>query len=43
MENNYFEGVPSPAVVFDLMPLIYELSGLNFQINIKNFTPYFTI
>ena len=25
------------------MPLIYELSDLNFQINLKNFTPYFTI
>ncbi len=43
-KNNYFEGVPSPAGgILILMPLIYELSGLNFQINIKNFTPYFTI
>jgi len=43
-KNNYFEGVPSPAGgILILMPLIYELSGLNFQINIKNLTPYFTI
>ena len=43
-KNNYFEGVPSPAGgILILMPLIYELSGLNFQINIKDFTPYFTI
>ena len=36
--------MPSPAGgILILMPLIYELSGLNFQINIKNFTPYFTI
>ena len=25
------------------MPLIYELSGLNLNITIKDFTPYFTI
>ena len=43
-KNNYFEGVPSPAGgILILMPLIYELSGLNFQINIKSLTPYFTI
>ena len=40
--SNYFEGVPSPAGgILILMPLIFELSDLNF--NIKNLTPYFTI
>ena len=43
-KNNYFEGVPSPAGgLLILMPLIYELSDLKFNINIKGFTPYFTI
>ena len=43
-KNNYFEGVPSPAGgLLILMPLIYELADLNLNINIKTFTPYFTI
>jgi CDP-diacylglycerol---serine O-phosphatidyltransferase len=41
---NYFEGVPSPAGgILILIPLIFELSGLNLDFNIKNLTPYFTI
>ena len=43
-KNNYFEGIPSPARgLLILMPLIYELSELKFQMNIKGFTPFFTI
>jgi len=41
---NYFEGVPSPAGAgLILLPLIYELSELNFNINIKVLTPYLMI
>ena len=43
-KNNFFEGVPSPAGgLLILMPLIYDLSDLNFIIDFKNFTPYLTI
>ncbi len=43
-KNNFFEGVPSPAGgLLILIPLIYELSEFNFDINVKNFTPYLTI
>ena len=43
-KNNYFEGVPSPAGgVLILLPLIFELSELNINFNIKQFTPYLTI
>ncbi len=43
-KNNYFEGVPSPAGgLLILMPLIYELSELGFQMNVKGLTPFFTI
>tara|TARA_B100000963_G_scaffold316466_1_gene296299 strand:- start:16687 stop:17478 length:792 start_codon:yes stop_codon:yes gene_type:complete len=43
-KNNYFEGVPSPAGgLLILMPLIFELSDLNLNYNLKNLTPYFTI
>ena len=43
-KSNYFEGVPSPAGgILILMPLIFELADLNFNFNIKNLTPYFTI
>jgi len=43
-KSNYFEGVPSPAGgLLILMPLIFELSNLNFNFDIKNLTPYFTI
>ena len=43
-KNNFFEGVPSPAGgLLILMPLIYELSNLNLNLNLKSITPYFTI
>ncbi len=43
-KNNFFEGIPSPAGgLLILAPLIYELSDLSFNINIKSFTPYFTV
>ena len=43
-KSNYFEGVPSPAGgILILMPLIFELSDLKLNFNIKNLTPYFTI
>ena len=43
-KNNFFEGVPSPAGgLLILMPLIYELTNLNINFNLKEFTPYFTI
>ena len=43
-KNNFFEGVPSPAGgLLILTPLIYELSELNFNLNIKSFTPFLTI
>tara|TARA_X000001036_G_scaffold393674_1_gene393424 strand:+ start:329 stop:1120 length:792 start_codon:yes stop_codon:yes gene_type:complete len=43
-KSNYFEGVPSPAGgILILMPLIYELANLNFNFNINQFSPYFTV
>ncbi len=43
-KNNFFEGIPSPAGgLLILMPLIYELSNLNFYIDIKKFTPFLTV
>ncbi|OUW10850.1 MAG: CDP-diacylglycerol--serine O-phosphatidyltransferase [Candidatus Pelagibacter sp. TMED166] len=40
---NYFEGIPSPAGgILILMPLIFEISGLSFNLEIKKITPYFT-
>ncbi len=43
-KNNFFEGVPSPAGgLLILTPLIYELTNLNFNIDIKIFTPYLTV
>ena len=43
-KNNYFEGVPSPAGgLLILMPLIFELSNTNLNIDFKSITPYFTI
>ena len=39
-KNNYFEGVPSPAGgLLILMPLIFELSILNFNFEIRNSIP----
>ena len=43
-KSNYFEGVPSPAGgILILMPLIFELTDLNFNFNVRSLTPYFTI
>tara|TARA_B100000575_G_scaffold278051_1_gene264961 strand:- start:86 stop:877 length:792 start_codon:yes stop_codon:yes gene_type:complete len=43
-KNNFFEGIPSPAGgILILMPLIYELTNLNFDINVKILTPYLTV
>ena len=43
-KNNFFEGIPSPAGgLLILMPLIYELTDLNININIRQFTPYLTV
>ena len=40
-KNNFFEGIQSPAGgLLILMPLIYELTNLNFGLDIKNSTPY---
>ena len=37
-KNNFFEGVPAPAGgIMILMPLIYELSDLNLNFNVKIF------
>ena len=43
-KNNFFEGIPSPVGgLLILTPLIYELTGLEFNLNIKNLTPFLTI
>ena len=43
-KNNFFEGVPSPAGgLLILMPLIYDLTNLNFSFDVKKIVPYFTI
>ncbi len=43
-KNNFFEGVPSPAGgILILMPLIYELTELNFNFELKEITPFLTI
>tara|TARA_B100001057_G_scaffold489968_1_gene577291 strand:- start:528 stop:1316 length:789 start_codon:yes stop_codon:yes gene_type:complete len=43
-KNNFFEGIPSPAGgLLILMPLVYDLTGLNLGFDIKKITPYFTI
>ncbi len=43
-KNNFFEGIPSPAGgLLVLMPLIYELANLNYELEIKQFTPYLTV
>ena len=43
-KNNFFEGIPSPAGgLLILTPLIYELSDLKFDFNIREVTPYLTI
>ncbi|MDC6482168.1 CDP-diacylglycerol--serine O-phosphatidyltransferase [Pelagibacteraceae bacterium] len=41
---NYFEGVPSPAGAgLVLLPLVYELSELKFNLDIKSMTPFFVV
>ena len=41
---NFFEGVPSPAGAgLALLPLVYELSNLNFNVDIKSMTPFFVV
>ena len=43
-KRNYFEGVPSPAgAILILLPLIYELSELQLNLDIKKFTPYLVL
>ena len=43
-KNNFFEGVPSPAGgLLILMPLIFELSQVPINLDVKIFTPYLTI
>ena len=43
-KNNFFEGIPSPAGgLLILMPLIYDLTGLEFGFDVKKITPYFTV
>jgi CDP-diacylglycerol--serine O-phosphatidyltransferase len=43
-KNNFFEGIPSPAGgLLILMPLIFYLTDIELNLNIKSITPYFTI
>ena len=43
-KNNFFEGIPSPAGgLIILIPLIYELSIFDFDLNLRFITPYLTI
>ena len=43
-KNNFFEGVPSPAGgLLILTPLIFELSALSFNIDVRSLTPFLTI
>ena len=43
-KNNFFEGIPSPAGgLLILMPLIYELTNLNLDLDLKYLTPYLTV
>ena len=43
-KNNFFEGIPSPAGgLIILIPLIYELSNFDFDLNLRFITPYLTI
>ena len=43
-KNNFFEGIPSPAGgLLILTPLIYELTDLNLNLNLKSLTPFLTI
>ena len=41
---NFFEGVPSPAGAgLALLPLVYELSDLKFNVDVKSMTPFFVV
>ena len=43
-KNNFFEGIPSPAGgILILLPLIFELSKININLDIKSLSPYLTI
>ena len=43
-KNNFFEGVPSPAGgLLILTPLIFELSSLSLNIDVRSLTPYLTV
>ena len=43
-KRNYFEGIPSPAgAILILLPLIYELSDIQLNLDIKKFTPYLVV
>ena len=43
-KNNFFEGVPSPAGgLLILTPLIFELSDLSLNIDVRSFTPFLTV
>ena len=43
-KRNYFQGIPSPAgAILILLPLIYELSGLQLDLDIKKITPYLVV
>jgi CDP-diacylglycerol---serine O-phosphatidyltransferase len=43
-KNNYFEGIPSPAGgLIILMPLIFQLTEIKLNLDIKSLTPYLTI
>ena len=43
-KRNYFQGIPSPAgAILILLPLIYELSELQLDLDIKKTTPYLVV
>ena len=43
-KNNFFEGVPSPAGgLLILTPLIFELSTLSLNIDVRSLTPFLTV
>ena len=43
-KNNFFEGVPSPAGgLLILTPLIFELSALSLNIDVRSLTPFLTV
>ena len=43
-KNNFFEGIPSPAGgLLILMPLIFYLTEIELNLNIRSITPYLTI